>query len=101
MALIICARWGTDISNSIKPLFNGFQKLVGPELSFWCEYFGRILRLLATVAPGYGVSGKNLDDIRHASLQNIVLLDKFNFRAVYGVRFLQAPGKREAHRLCY
>jgi retrograde regulation protein 2 len=54
IALALCARWGTDIDPGAQPLYDKLQKLIGPSMSFWCEYIGTVARLLATVAPGYG-----------------------------------------------
>jgi retrograde regulation protein 2 len=60
IALTMCARWGSDIGPIDQPLYNSLRQLVGPTLSFWCEYIGAILRLLATLAPGYAASNASL-----------------------------------------
>ncbi len=52
-ALTMCARWGTDLASIDRLLYNNLRKLVGPSLSFWCEYIGTVARLLAKVAPAY------------------------------------------------
>jgi retrograde regulation protein 2 len=50
-ALTMCARWGTDLGPTDRTLHNGLRKLVGPGLSFICDYIGTTARVLATVVP--------------------------------------------------
>lgn len=63
LALTMCARWGTDIGPTDQALYKNLQQLVGPNLSFWCAYVGTLVRLLATIAPGYAVSDKPFGDL--------------------------------------
>lgn len=51
LALILCARWGTDLGPGDKKLHNNLQTLVGDETSWWCQYIGTLARLLATIIP--------------------------------------------------
>jgi retrograde regulation protein 2 len=53
LALTLCARWGTNIGPMDKVLFKNLRQLVGPNLSFWCEYLGAVARLLATILPAF------------------------------------------------
>lgn len=51
VALISCARWGTDLGPGDKKLYSNLQTLVGEETSWWCQYIGTLARLLPTIIP--------------------------------------------------
>lgn len=51
LALTMCARWGTDLGQVDRILYSHLRQLIGPELSWWCEYIGTIAALLAAVIP--------------------------------------------------
>lgn len=51
LSLTLCARWGNDLGPVDQMLFNNLRALIGPELSWWCDYMGRILQLLAAAVP--------------------------------------------------
>jgi retrograde regulation protein 2 len=60
LALTMCARWGTDLGPIDKILYGNLRALIGPELSWWCEYIGTIAGLLATVIPVFPASAEVL-----------------------------------------
>lgn len=60
LALTICARWGTDLGPIDKILYDNLRALIGPELSWWCDYIGKIGRLLGTVMPACPESEEKL-----------------------------------------
>lgn len=60
LALTMCARWGTDLGPIDKILYNNLRTLIGPELSWWCEYIGTIAGLLATIVPVFPASAEVL-----------------------------------------
>jgi retrograde regulation protein 2 len=51
LALAMCARWGTVPGPADKMLYENLQALVGPELSWWCDYIGTVAGFLATLTP--------------------------------------------------
>jgi retrograde regulation protein 2 len=53
LALTLCSRWGADLGPTDQELYKRLQSLVGQKLSFWCEYIGTLVRLLATIFPAY------------------------------------------------
>ena len=70
MALTLCARWGAEFNVMDKMLYNGLRTLVGPRISFECEYLGTVARLMACL-----VTGSNITDIATA------LEDAVHFKA--------------------
>lgn len=60
LALTMCARWGTDLGPIDKILYANLRRLIGPELSWWCEYIGKIAALLAAVIPVFPASEERL-----------------------------------------
>ena len=60
LALSMCARWGTDLGPVDKSVHASLRSLIGPELSFWCEYVGTLASLLATVIPAFPSDGEVL-----------------------------------------
>jgi retrograde regulation protein 2 len=61
IALTLCARWGNDLAPTDRVLFNNLKKLVGADLSFWCEYVGTVARLLALILPAYPAGRDSLE----------------------------------------
>lgn len=59
LALLICERWGgeSDLPPSDLPFFQTMQQLVGPWMSWWARYLGRVAALVGEVYP----SGKGKD----------------------------------------
>jgi retrograde regulation protein 2 len=51
----MCARWGTDIGPVDRGLYDSLRALIGPELSFLCDYLGTVARFLAAVIPAVPV----------------------------------------------
>jgi retrograde regulation protein 2 len=51
LSLIVCARWGCDLGPIDKNLHDNLRVLIGPQLSWWCDYIGKISNLLGTVLP--------------------------------------------------
>ena len=60
LALTMCARWGTDLGPVDRALHTNLRALVGPELSWWCDYIGTIASLLATIVPALPASEEAL-----------------------------------------
>jgi retrograde regulation protein 2 len=56
LALTMCARWGTDLGPVDGGVYANLRGLIGPELSWWCDYIGTIASLLATVMPVFPAS---------------------------------------------
>lgn len=97
-ALIMCARWGTDIGRVDRELHLNLEKLVGPDISFVCRYIGGGARLMATVMPacpkgvnkslefqvmpGHSESGKRAFDV-YAKVKFGVLDSMFTFLHTY------------------
>lgn len=63
LALILCSRWGSDLSPGDKRLAENLQALIGHELSWWCQYIGSVARCFATVVPAPPSSEKALNNI--------------------------------------
>jgi retrograde regulation protein 2 len=53
LALTMCARWGTELAPIDKTLYNNLRRLVGPSKSFLSEYFGTLMRVMATIFPTF------------------------------------------------
>jgi retrograde regulation protein 2 len=51
IALIVCARWGTDLGPADKILYNNLRALLPPDLSWWCDYIGKVMSILGMVLP--------------------------------------------------
>lgn len=53
LALALCERWGgeKDLPPSDLPFYRSFQALVGPWLSWWAYYLGRVGALVGEVYP--------------------------------------------------
>ena len=63
VALTMCARWGTDLGPIDRIPYNNLRTLIGPELSWWCEYIGTIAALLAAVIPVFPATAETLDAV--------------------------------------
>ena len=50
LALILCERWGADLSEADVPLYDSFQVLSG-HLTWWTKYIGRVAEGIARVFP--------------------------------------------------
>lgn len=50
LALILCERWGGDISDVDAPFFDGLQTLCGP-MCWWARFIGRMARGIAELFP--------------------------------------------------
>lgn len=83
LALILCERWGADISQADIPLYDSLQILTG-HLTWWTKYIGRVAEGLANLFPAgvvrddepnisveSGVS--SIEDIQHCWLKITVL----------------------------
>lgn len=57
LALILCERWGADLSNADNVLYENLQRQLGP-LSWWSKYVGRVAEGLANIFPA-GVLREN------------------------------------------
>ena len=77
VALILCERWGGDVSAIEAPFFAGLQALCGP-MWWWTRYIGRIAKGLADIFPAGVVpdepkvklqagisSGENVSSVDH------------------------------------
>jgi len=71
LALIMCSRWGTDIGPIDKILYDQLRALIGPEMSWWCEYIGTTAGLLAYVIPVFPANAEALSAISfNSSISN-------------------------------
>jgi retrograde regulation protein 2 len=61
LSLTLCARWGNDLGPVDQILYNNLRALIGPELSWWCDYIGKVLTLLSTVVPTFPATATELD----------------------------------------
>lgn len=52
-------------------LYENLRALIGPELSWWCDYIGKVLNLLATVVPTYTATAKELKSIIALSASSV------------------------------
>lgn len=50
LALILCERWGADLSEADIPLYQSLQKLTG-SFTWWTKYIGRVAEGIANVFP--------------------------------------------------
>lgn len=50
LGLILCERWGADLSGADIPLYDGLQVLAG-QLSWWTKYVGRVAEGIANLFP--------------------------------------------------
>lgn len=50
LALILCERWGSDLSGADVPLYDSLQVLTG-HLSWWTKYVGRVAEGIASLFP--------------------------------------------------
>ena len=50
LALILCERWGADLSEADVPLYDNLQKLTEP-LTWWTKYVGRVAEGIANIFP--------------------------------------------------
>lgn len=72
LALTMCARWGSKLAPIDKPLFSSLRQLVGPIISWWYEFVGTAVRLLAIVSPA--ANGEFLFKILLYVLVNLLAL---------------------------
>ena len=50
LALILCERWGADLSETDMPLYESLQILTG-EFTWWTKYIGRLAEGIAKIFP--------------------------------------------------
>ena len=50
LALILCERWGADLSETDMPLYESLQILTG-EFTWWTKYIGRVAEGIAKIFP--------------------------------------------------
>ncbi|RKF74533.1 Retrograde regulation protein 2 [Golovinomyces cichoracearum] len=53
LALTLSARWGFDLGPVDLQVVQNLQKIVGPEITWWCRYIGRACHFLSIVFPTY------------------------------------------------
>lgn len=63
LSLTLCARWGNDLGPVDQVLYGNLRTLIGPDLSWWCDYIGKLLNLMATVIPTYPTSVEEMKTI--------------------------------------
>ncbi|KAL9127842.1 MAG: hypothetical protein Q9217_003361 [Psora testacea] len=51
LALIMCERWGGDVPPTDQQFFQNLQAIVGPRMSWWAKYVGRIAHGIAEFYP--------------------------------------------------
>lgn len=61
IALVLCERWGGELSPSDAPFRTALTQIVGPEASWWAKYVGRIAHGLGDLFPAGLVRPANDD----------------------------------------
>lgn len=51
LALVLCERWGHELSPSDTDFHAKLQELAGPEASWWAKYIGRVARGIGNLFP--------------------------------------------------
>ncbi|KAL8848538.1 MAG: hypothetical protein Q9221_006427 [Calogaya cf. arnoldii] len=51
LALVMCERWGGELSSTDEQYLSKMQELVGPQASWWAKYIGRAAGGIATLFP--------------------------------------------------
>lgn len=51
LALVLCERWGHELSPSDTGFHTKLQELAGPEASWWAKYIGRVARGIGNLFP--------------------------------------------------
>lgn len=51
LALVLCERWGHELSPSDTEFHARLQELAGPEASWWAKYIGRVARGIGNLFP--------------------------------------------------
>lgn len=51
LALVLCERWGHELSPSDTGFHAKLQELAGPEASWWAKYIGRVARGIGNLFP--------------------------------------------------
>lgn len=51
LALVLCERWGSELSPSDTEFHAKLQDLAGPEASWWAKYVGRVARGIGDIFP--------------------------------------------------
>ena len=57
LALILCERWGAELSEAELPLYESLQRLTG-KLTWWTKYIGRVAGGIASIFPAGFVQDK-------------------------------------------
>ena len=107
LALILCERWGADVSEADIPLYDSLQKLTG-HLTWWTKYIGRVAEGIANLFPAGVVrddeqtvvveSGVSSDeDIQHCWLKVTALRQDLAGTVKVWAEDLRKLGKRK-HR---
>ena len=107
LALILCERWGADVSEADIPLYDSLQKLSG-HLTWWTKYIGRVAEGIANLFPAgvvrddeqtvvfeSGVS--SIEDIQHCWLKVTALRQDLAGTVKVWAEDLRKLGKRK-HR---
>lgn len=68
LALVLCERWGHDLSPSDTAFHAKLQSLAGPAGSWWAKYVGRVARGLGNLFPAGLVRDDN-DDRKSTALR--------------------------------
>ncbi|KAL8645173.1 MAG: hypothetical protein Q9226_007420 [Calogaya cf. arnoldii] len=61
LALVMCERWGGELSSTDEQYLAKMQELVGPQASWWAKYIGRAAGGITTLLPA-GVMRRGEDD---------------------------------------
>lgn len=65
LALILCERWGGEISPSDTKFYSALVEIVGAESGWWAKYIGRAIQGLGKLFP----AGLVRDDEKHSSVK--------------------------------
>ena len=60
LALVMCSRWGNDIGEIDRTVWDKLRKLVGEETAWWCDYLGKVGSTIEGLCPG--IPSKDMGD---------------------------------------
>ena len=61
VALVLCERWGGELSSGDLPFYQGLQRLVGREAAWWTKYVGTLARGTAETYPAARITEELLE----------------------------------------
>ncbi|KAL8675038.1 MAG: hypothetical protein Q9168_000521 [Polycauliona sp. 1 TL-2023] len=64
LALVLCERWGGELSPTDEPFLSKMQELAGPQASWWAKYIGRAAAGIAALFPAGVVREQEASGVR-------------------------------------